>query len=191
MTCTHSQPNLCFTFLCSPQTFRSDVCTDVDPLSVLLVIWCWCRCQSDVCTNADLKSVLPLIWNLCWRRSDVGADVNPYCCFLFSPLFLPFPFSPLVFFSGLLTSPQVRYKVRQAKAVLPPPPRRFPRRRISTRRSGYAFSHARGYGDLVTSGRFLRRQVKSRPALFPLAESPLAENSPQIYRNIGEGAQSS
>ncbi|KAI4876349.1 hypothetical protein NFI96_017814 [Prochilodus magdalenae] len=86
---------------------------------------------------------------------------------------------------------KVRHKVRQAKAVPPPPPRRFPRRRISTRRSGYAFSHARGYGDLVTSGRFLRRPVKSRPTLFPLAESPLAENSPQIYRNIGEGEQSS
>uniref|UniRef100_A0A8B9RNQ2 Phospholipid-transporting ATPase n=1 Tax=Astyanax mexicanus TaxID=7994 RepID=A0A8B9RNQ2_ASTMX len=86
---------------------------------------------------------------------------------------------------------KVRYKVRQAKAVLPPPVRRFPRRRISTRRSGYAFSHARGYGDLVTSGRFLRRPVKSRPALFPLAESPLAENSPQTYRNIGEGTPSS
>uniref|UniRef100_A0A3B4EEH5 Phospholipid-transporting ATPase n=1 Tax=Pygocentrus nattereri TaxID=42514 RepID=A0A3B4EEH5_PYGNA len=86
---------------------------------------------------------------------------------------------------------EVRYKVRQAKAVLPPPPRRFPRRRISTRRSGYAFSHARGYGDLVTSGRFLRRPVKTRLTLFPLVESPLAENSPQTYRSIGEGAQRS
>uniref|UniRef100_A0A8C2GBP7 Phospholipid-transporting ATPase n=1 Tax=Cyprinus carpio TaxID=7962 RepID=A0A8C2GBP7_CYPCA len=56
---------------------------------------------------------------------------------------------------------------RLAKAVPPPLPRKFPRRRISTRRSGYAFSHARGYGDLVTSGRFLRIPVKSRPALFP------------------------
>uniref|UniRef100_A0A8C1AU51 Phospholipid-transporting ATPase n=1 Tax=Cyprinus carpio carpio TaxID=630221 RepID=A0A8C1AU51_CYPCA len=62
---------------------------------------------------------------------------------------------------------KVRHKVRQAKAVPPPLPRKFPRRRISTRRSGYAFSHARGYGDLVTSGRFLRIPVKSRPALFP------------------------
>lgn len=81
-------------------------------------------------------------------------------------------------------SPQVRYKVKQAKAVPPPPTRRFPRRRISTRRSGYAFSHARGYGDLVTSGGFLRRPVRSRPTLFPLAESPVAQSSPQTYRNI-------
>ncbi|TSM12496.1 Phospholipid-transporting ATPase ID [Bagarius yarrelli] len=49
---------------------------------------------------------------------------------------------------------------------------------------GYAFSHARGYGDLVTSGGFLRRPVKSRPVLFPLAESPVARSSPQTYRNI-------
>uniref|UniRef100_A0A8C1V280 Phospholipid-transporting ATPase n=1 Tax=Cyprinus carpio TaxID=7962 RepID=A0A8C1V280_CYPCA len=61
----------------------------------------------------------------------------------------------------------------QAKAVPPPLPRKFPRRRISTRRSGYAFSHARGYGDLVTSGRFLRIPVKSRPALFPHTDTPV------------------
>uniref|UniRef100_A0A8C7NAM5 Phospholipid-transporting ATPase n=1 Tax=Oncorhynchus kisutch TaxID=8019 RepID=A0A8C7NAM5_ONCKI len=46
------------------------------------------------------------------------------------------------------------YKVRQDK-VLPPAPRRVQARRTSTRRSGYAFSHAQGYGDLVTSGRFV------------------------------------
>uniref|UniRef100_A0A4W5MM37 Phospholipid-transporting ATPase n=1 Tax=Hucho hucho TaxID=62062 RepID=A0A4W5MM37_9TELE len=56
---------------------------------------------------------------------------------------------------------KVRYKVRQDK-VLPPAPRRVQARRTSTRRSGYAFSHAQGYGDLVTSGKFLRRTPKSR-----------------------------
>uniref|UniRef100_A0A3Q1HW51 Phospholipid-transporting ATPase n=2 Tax=Percomorphaceae TaxID=1489872 RepID=A0A3Q1HW51_ANATE len=45
----------------------------------------------------------------------------------------------------------------KAKATLPPPPRRARIRRTSSRRSGYAFSHAQGYGELVTSGRFLRR----------------------------------
>uniref|UniRef100_A0A8C1AVB0 Phospholipid-transporting ATPase n=1 Tax=Cyprinus carpio carpio TaxID=630221 RepID=A0A8C1AVB0_CYPCA len=69
--------------------------------------------------------------------------------------------------------PTINDKVRQAKAVPPPLPRKFPRRRISTRRSGYAFSHARGYGDLVTSGRFLRIPVKSRPALFPHTDTPV------------------
>uniref|UniRef100_A0A672JEA8 Phospholipid-transporting ATPase n=1 Tax=Salarias fasciatus TaxID=181472 RepID=A0A672JEA8_SALFA len=53
--------------------------------------------------------------------------------------------------------PEVMLKVRQAKATPPPPPRRARMRRTSSRRSGYAFSHAQGYGDLVTSGRFLRR----------------------------------
>lgn len=51
---------------------------------------------------------------------------------------------------------QVMFKVRQAKAMPPPTPRRARIRRTSSRRSGYAFSHAQGYGDLVTSGRFLR-----------------------------------
>uniref|UniRef100_A0A673GRP0 Phospholipid-transporting ATPase n=1 Tax=Sinocyclocheilus rhinocerous TaxID=307959 RepID=A0A673GRP0_9TELE len=78
----------------------------------------------------------------------------------------------------------------KAKAVPPPPPRKFPRRRISTRRSGYAFSHARGYGDLVTSGRFLRIPVKSRPALFPHTDTPVADSTPQTYRTIFEEAQS-
>ncbi|TRY65285.1 hypothetical protein DNTS_015442, partial [Danionella cerebrum] len=86
---------------------------------------------------------------------------------------------------------KVRHKVRQAKAEPPPPPRKFPPRRISTRRSGYAFSHARGYGDLVTSGGFLRIPVKSRPALFPHSESPVADSTPQTYRTIFQEAQSS
>uniref|UniRef100_A0AAY4AEP2 Phospholipid-transporting ATPase n=1 Tax=Denticeps clupeoides TaxID=299321 RepID=A0AAY4AEP2_9TELE len=61
-----------------------------------------------------------------------------------------------------------------------------------TRRSGYAFSHARGYGDLVTSGGFLRRPIKTRPALFmrsSAAGSPVAESSPQMYRTIPENQQ--
>ncbi|XP_060764598.1 phospholipid-transporting ATPase ID [Neoarius graeffei] len=79
---------------------------------------------------------------------------------------------------------KVRYKISKTKAVDTPKKPRFQRTRISTRRSGYAFSHARGYGDLVTSGGFLRRPVKNRPTLFPLAESPVAQNSPQTYRSI-------
>lgn len=61
---------------------------------------------------------------------------------------------------------QVMLKVRQAKATPPSPPRRRHIRRTSSRRSGYAFSHAQGYGDLVTSGRFLRRPAVSRPSGF-------------------------
>uniref|UniRef100_A0A8C7GB47 Phospholipid-transporting ATPase n=1 Tax=Oncorhynchus kisutch TaxID=8019 RepID=A0A8C7GB47_ONCKI len=77
------------------------------------------------------------------------------------------------------------YKVRQDK-VLPATPRRVQARRTSTRRSGYAFSHAQGYGDLVTSGKFLRRTPKSRPALFSQTDSPLAQTQPQFYRTISE-----
>uniref|UniRef100_A0A672JE94 Phospholipid-transporting ATPase n=1 Tax=Salarias fasciatus TaxID=181472 RepID=A0A672JE94_SALFA len=60
-------------------------------------------------------------------------------------------------FLSLQLRPTINDKVRQAKATPPPPPRRARMRRTSSRRSGYAFSHAQGYGDLVTSGRFLRR----------------------------------
>uniref|UniRef100_A0A8C7UNJ9 Phospholipid-transporting ATPase n=1 Tax=Oncorhynchus mykiss TaxID=8022 RepID=A0A8C7UNJ9_ONCMY len=73
--------------------------------------------------------------------------------------------------------------------VLPPAPRRVQARRASTRRSGYAFSHAQGYGDLVTSGRFLRWTPKSRPALFSQTDSPLAQTQHQFYRTINEGGE--
>uniref|UniRef100_A0A8C5AT55 Phospholipid-transporting ATPase n=1 Tax=Gadus morhua TaxID=8049 RepID=A0A8C5AT55_GADMO len=80
---------------------------------------------------------------------------------------------------------KVRHKVRK-EALPAPAPRRPPVRRISTRRSGYAFSHAQGYGELVTSGRFLlRRPQKIRTALlFPQSDSPLSQGQPQLYRPI-------
>uniref|UniRef100_A0A4W6CB45 Phospholipid-transporting ATPase n=1 Tax=Lates calcarifer TaxID=8187 RepID=A0A4W6CB45_LATCA len=60
---------------------------------------------------------------------------------------------------------KMRHKVRK-EALPAPAPRRLPTRRISTRRSGYAFSHSQGYGDLVTSRRFLlKKPLKSRLAL--------------------------
>uniref|UniRef100_A0A4W6FIM9 Phospholipid-transporting ATPase n=1 Tax=Lates calcarifer TaxID=8187 RepID=A0A4W6FIM9_LATCA len=54
----------------------------------------------------------------------------------------------------------------KAKAKLPTPPRPTRIRRTSSRRSGYAFSHAQGYGDLVMSGRYLRRPAVSRSSGF-------------------------
>ncbi|XP_028319457.1 phospholipid-transporting ATPase ID [Gouania willdenowi] len=86
---------------------------------------------------------------------------------------------------------KVRHKVR--KETLPAPaPRRPPVRRISTRRSGYAFSHSQGYGDLVTSRKFLlKRPLKSRAALFVQSDSPLAHNQPQLYRSITEEQEKS
>ncbi|XP_041825184.1 phospholipid-transporting ATPase ID-like [Melanotaenia boesemani] len=84
---------------------------------------------------------------------------------------------------------KVRYKMR--KEVLPAPAPDRPRpRRVSTRRSGYAFSHSQGYGDLVTSKRFLlKRPLRSRPSLFTQTGSPLAENRPQHYRTITEESE--
>nr|XP_054586291.1 phospholipid-transporting ATPase ID isoform X1 [Nothobranchius furzeri] len=80
---------------------------------------------------------------------------------------------PVVTYRFLLTqlcptvNDKVMFKVRQAKVTPPPPPRRARIRRTSSRRSGYAFSHAQGYGDLVTSNRFLRRPAVSLASGFP------------------------
>ncbi|XP_020486231.2 phospholipid-transporting ATPase ID [Labrus bergylta] len=81
---------------------------------------------------------------------------------------------------------KVRYKVR--KEPLPAPaPRRRPVRRISTRRSGYAFSHTQGYGDLVTSRKFLLRlPLRPRPTFLTQTDSSMAQNQPQHYRTIAE-----
>ncbi|KAM9338399.1 phospholipid-transporting ATPase ID-like [Symphorus nematophorus] len=80
---------------------------------------------------------------------------------------------------------KVRHKVRKEALPAPAPPKHV--RRISTRRSGYAFSHSQGYGELVTSRKFLLRlPLRSRPALFSQTDSPLAENLPQHYYTITE-----
>ncbi|XP_076614179.1 phospholipid-transporting ATPase ID [Chaetodon auriga] len=84
---------------------------------------------------------------------------------------------------------KVRHKVRK-EALPAPAPRRPPPRRISTRRSGYAFSHSQGYGDLVMSRKFLR-PLKSRPVLHIQKDSPLAQNQPQHYRTITEEPEGS
>uniref|UniRef100_A0A3B3HUL8 Phospholipid-transporting ATPase n=1 Tax=Oryzias latipes TaxID=8090 RepID=A0A3B3HUL8_ORYLA len=75
---------------------------------------------------------------------------------------------PVVTYRFLLTQlcPSINDKARQAKATPPPPSQRTRIRRTSSRRSGYAFSHAQGYGDLVTSGRYLRRPAVPRPSGF-------------------------
>uniref|UniRef100_A0A3Q3AWI0 Phospholipid-transporting ATPase n=1 Tax=Kryptolebias marmoratus TaxID=37003 RepID=A0A3Q3AWI0_KRYMA len=91
--------------------------------------------------------------------------------------------------------PTINDKVRHmvGKEVLPSPaPRRPPARRISTRQSGYAFSHSQGYGNLVTSqGFLLKRPLKGRSILFTQTDSALAENKPQQYRTITEEVEES
>uniref|UniRef100_A0A3P9D402 Phospholipid-transporting ATPase n=1 Tax=Maylandia zebra TaxID=106582 RepID=A0A3P9D402_9CICH len=66
----------------------------------------------------------------------------------------------------------------KAKATPAPPTRRARIRRTSSRRSGYAFSHAQGYGDLVTSGRFLRRPALTRSSGFTHAGRTTTSFSP-------------
>uniref|UniRef100_A0A665U7S7 P-type ATPase C-terminal domain-containing protein n=1 Tax=Echeneis naucrates TaxID=173247 RepID=A0A665U7S7_ECHNA len=67
-----------------------------------------------------------------------------------------------IFLATLLcTLPVIHMTQAVRKETLPAPaPRRPPARRISTRRSGYAFSHSQGYGDLMTSRRFLLKIPK-------------------------------
>ncbi|XP_053556992.1 phospholipid-transporting ATPase ID [Bombina bombina] len=54
------------------------------------------------------------------------------------------------------TSDKILKKITEAKKRPLPPPRRAKIRRTSSRRSGYAFSHQQGFGDLITSGRNFR-----------------------------------
>ncbi|XP_048875352.1 phospholipid-transporting ATPase ID isoform X1 [Brienomyrus brachyistius] len=85
---------------------------------------------------------------------------------------------------------RVRFKVREAKAAPPPLPKRARLRRTSSRRSGYAFSHTQGYGDLVTSRRFLRRPAIGHVGGFSPSgrqqSSARQESLPQMYRAVGE-----
>nr|XP_057919997.1 phospholipid-transporting ATPase ID-like [Doryrhamphus excisus] len=81
---------------------------------------------------------------------------------------------------------KVRHKVR-TETLPPPDPRHPPPRRTSTRRSSYAFSHTEGYGNLITSRRFLLKlPLKSWPTLFNKTSSPLVQNQPQLYRMVPE-----
>ncbi|CAJ0929897.1 unnamed protein product [Ranitomeya imitator] len=54
---------------------------------------------------------------------------------------------------------QIQRKIKEAKKRPVPPPRKVKIRRTSSRRSGYAFSHTQGYGDLITSGKTFRSKI--------------------------------
>ena len=85
--------------------------------------------------------------------------------------------------------PQVRYKMH-CEPLPAPAPRRPPARRISTRRSSYAFSHSQGYGNLVMSRKFLLRPTRLRPSLIH-SDSAVAQSQPQHYRTITEEPEGS
>ncbi|XP_013765296.1 phospholipid-transporting ATPase ID-like [Pundamilia nyererei] len=82
---------------------------------------------------------------------------------------------------------KVRYKMR-TEELTAPAPRRLRRRRST--RSGYAFSHSQGYGDLVTSRKFLIKRPLKMTALFTQTDSSIFQNQPQHYRTIAEEPQS-
>lgn len=70
---------------------------------------------------------------------------------------------------------QVVRKVRQLRKAPGPPALKRYLQRSASRRSGYAFSHQQGFGDLITSGRNMR--LKS-----PAAGSAIFSPSAQKYR---------
>uniref|UniRef100_A0AAX7UGC0 Phospholipid-transporting ATPase n=1 Tax=Astatotilapia calliptera TaxID=8154 RepID=A0AAX7UGC0_ASTCA len=80
------------------------------------------------------------------------------------------------------------YKMRTEELPVPAP-RRLRRRRST--RSGYAFSHSQGYGDLVTSRKFLMKRSTKRAPLFTQTDSSIFQNQPQHYRTIAEEAEES
>uniref|UniRef100_A0AAX7TNY7 Phospholipid-transporting ATPase n=1 Tax=Astatotilapia calliptera TaxID=8154 RepID=A0AAX7TNY7_ASTCA len=90
--------------------------------------------------------------------------------------------------------PTINDKVKKhlgqhVKELPVPAPRRLRRRRST--RSGYAFSHSQGYGDLVTSRKFLMKRSTKRAPLFTQTDSSIFQNQPQHYRTIAEEAEES
>uniref|UniRef100_A0AAX7UME4 Phospholipid-transporting ATPase n=1 Tax=Astatotilapia calliptera TaxID=8154 RepID=A0AAX7UME4_ASTCA len=83
--------------------------------------------------------------------------------------------------------PTINDKMR-TEELTAPAPRRLLRRRST--RSGYAFSHSQGYGDLVTSRKFLIKRPLKMTALFTQTDSSIFQNQPQHYRTIAEEPQS-
>lgn len=80
-----------------------------------------------------------------------------------------------VLINFIASLPQVRHNLRQD---VPPAPSTSTaaKRRVSSRRSSYAFSHSRGFGPLLmTRTKLARRSLKSRPAL--IIENRLASYS--------------
>uniref|UniRef100_A0A8C7TNH3 Phospholipid-transporting ATPase n=1 Tax=Oncorhynchus mykiss TaxID=8022 RepID=A0A8C7TNH3_ONCMY len=158
----------------------------------LVVLWCVCSVGDIIChyvgkclyLNACCHAVLYVTGT---ARNSLNQP-NVWLTMLLTSVLCVLPVVAYRFLRILLWPTINDKKIHKLllDKVLPPTPRRVQARRTSTRRSGYAFSHAQGYGDLVTSGKFLRRTPKSRPALFSQTDSPLAQTQPQFYRTISE-----
>uniref|UniRef100_A0A3Q2DJJ9 P-type ATPase C-terminal domain-containing protein n=1 Tax=Cyprinodon variegatus TaxID=28743 RepID=A0A3Q2DJJ9_CYPVA len=93
----------------------------------------------------------------CLQQSNVWLTIFLTCLLSILPTvayrFLLIQLNPTI-------SDKVRYKAKE-EGQPTPAPYRPPARRVSTRRSSYAFSHSRGYGNLVTSRKFLRLRKPS------------------------------
>ncbi|XP_038153492.1 phospholipid-transporting ATPase ID-like [Cyprinodon tularosa] len=121
----------------------------------------------------------------CLQQSNVWLTIFLTCLLSILPTaayrFLLIQLSPTI-------SDKVRYKAKE-EGQPTPAPYRPPARRVSTRRSSYAFSHSRGYGNLVTSRKFLRLRKPS--SLFNRKEAAVVETQPQFYRTIAEETEES
>uniref|UniRef100_A0AAY4EQT1 Phospholipid-transporting ATPase n=1 Tax=Denticeps clupeoides TaxID=299321 RepID=A0AAY4EQT1_9TELE len=75
--------------------------------------------------------------------------------------------------------PSVGDEVRQRSTLAEEPPKEKPtfQRGARSRRSAYAFSHSRGYADLISTGRSIRQKPRARrDAPESIKEAPQAEN---------------
>ncbi|KAG8131363.1 hypothetical protein E2320_017938 [Naja naja] len=94
---------------------------------------------------------------------------------------IAFRFLKMQFMPSL--SDQVVRKVKQLRKSPGPPALKRYLQRSASRRSGYAFSHQQGFGDLITSGRNMR--LKS-PAASPAPFAPYAQKyRPRLEKKDG------
>ncbi|XP_012865415.1 PREDICTED: probable phospholipid-transporting ATPase IM [Dipodomys ordii] len=77
-------------------------------------------------------------------------------------------------------SDQIRHWQKAQRKTRPPRSRRPQTRRLSSRRSGYAFAHQEGYGELITSGKNMR--AKAPPPTSGLENMP--DSSPSRMENV-------
>ncbi|XP_077594057.1 phospholipid-transporting ATPase ID-like [Stigmatopora nigra] len=80
---------------------------------------------------------------------------------------------------------KVRREARRRPTPGPAPPPLPPAGRSGARRSGYAFSHSRGYGRLLTSPKsWWKVPLRGGSASFRPGDSPVDRERAQVYRNI-------
>ncbi|XP_064409503.1 probable phospholipid-transporting ATPase IM [Latimeria chalumnae] len=81
-------------------------------------------------------------------------------------------------------SDKLNYMISKSKKRPPPEQRRARLRRVSSRRSSYAFSHQQGFGALIMSGRNMR------PRTAPAASSRVIDRSNTAAAAAGSSSRS-